>query len=233
MTWTPSIPAAPPFSSTRFSATRIFSRATTCSIRRLPWPPAQGFVLFRKIALISQPRLRFVFLGSGICLRLPSDSVSQRTPLPLANGWCYQPPFGTFTLELSPMPGGLPLITLALARKDFSIRVHASPGCGLTVGRDVSAARNVLAIALKQDPDGAFGDGFALAGQDEPGSCGIYSGGSLLACTRPRANSLSQARGSPPAPRQCHCKRDRSYPNSASNFWKCSNCFLTRAAPPA
>ena len=29
----------------------------------------------------------FVFLSSGLCLRLPSDSASQRTPLPSANGW--------------------------------------------------------------------------------------------------------------------------------------------------
>lgn len=36
--------------------------------------------------------MRFVFLGAEVCVRLPSDSASQRTPLPLANGWRLQTP---------------------------------------------------------------------------------------------------------------------------------------------
>ena len=31
------------------------------------------------------PYMRFLFVGSGLCLRLPSDSTSRWTPLPLAN----------------------------------------------------------------------------------------------------------------------------------------------------
>src|SRR5690606_34658650 len=32
-----------------------------------------------------QPYMQFLFVGSGFCLRLPSDSTSRWTPLPLAN----------------------------------------------------------------------------------------------------------------------------------------------------
>jgi len=32
-----------------------------------------------------QPSMQFLFVGSGFCLRLPSDSTSRWTPLPLAN----------------------------------------------------------------------------------------------------------------------------------------------------
>lgn len=38
----------------------------------------------------------FVFLGAEVCLRLPSDSTSQWTPLPLANGWRLQTPIVDF-----------------------------------------------------------------------------------------------------------------------------------------
>src|SRR5699024_4735068 len=33
----------------------------------------------------SQPCMQFLFVSSGFCLQLPSDSASRRTPLPLAN----------------------------------------------------------------------------------------------------------------------------------------------------
>lgn len=36
------------------------------------------------------PTLRFLLVGSGFCLLLPSDSVSRRTPLNLANGSRYR-----------------------------------------------------------------------------------------------------------------------------------------------
>lgn len=32
-----------------------------------------------------RPSIKFLFVGAGVCLRLPSDSASRRTPLPLAN----------------------------------------------------------------------------------------------------------------------------------------------------
>jgi len=38
-----------------------------------------------------------VYLGSALCLQLPSDSTSRWTPLLLANGWHYQPPYRTCT----------------------------------------------------------------------------------------------------------------------------------------
>lgn len=64
-----------------------------------------GFVLFGRLTRIQQPQIGFVYLRSGLCRRLPSDSTSRWTPLPWANGWYSQPPFGTYTLELSPMLG--------------------------------------------------------------------------------------------------------------------------------
>ena len=38
-------------------------------------------------ALHTNRLMLFVFLSSGFCLGLPSDSDSRRTPLLLANGW--------------------------------------------------------------------------------------------------------------------------------------------------
>jgi hypothetical protein len=50
-----------------------------------------GFALSRKLALLIQPDMRFVFLGSGFCLRLLSGSTSRWiTPLPLANSFRHQ-----------------------------------------------------------------------------------------------------------------------------------------------
>jgi hypothetical protein len=66
---------------------------------------ARGFVLSGRLARCAWPYMRFVFLGSGVCLGLPSDSTSRRTPLPSASGWGYHPPQGTFTPKLLPMPG--------------------------------------------------------------------------------------------------------------------------------
>jgi hypothetical protein len=45
------------------------------------------FVLLGKLSQLPQPRLRFVVLESGVCLRLPSDSTSRSTPLPSANNY--------------------------------------------------------------------------------------------------------------------------------------------------
>lgn len=39
------------------------------------------------VARMQRPHLGFVVLRSGLCLRLPSDSTSRWTPLPLASGW--------------------------------------------------------------------------------------------------------------------------------------------------
>src|SRR5690606_5518038 len=40
--------------------------------------------------------MRFVFLGSELCLQLPSDSTSRWTPLLLANGWQLPAPIADF-----------------------------------------------------------------------------------------------------------------------------------------
>src|SRR5688572_5834931 len=61
--------------------------------------------------------MRFVFLGPGLCLQLPSDPASRRTPLLLASGSRHQGPQGTSTpkslpdsvsLLGYPAPGTLP-----------------------------------------------------------------------------------------------------------------------------
>ena len=52
-----------------------------------------------------KPFMKFLFVRPGFCLRLPSDSTSRWTPLPLANASYCQGTFGTFTLKSSPMPG--------------------------------------------------------------------------------------------------------------------------------
>jgi hypothetical protein len=41
-----------------------------------------GFTLFGRLARVQQPQIGFVYLRSGLCRRLPSDSASRRTPLP-------------------------------------------------------------------------------------------------------------------------------------------------------
>lgn len=64
-----------------------------------------GFALSRKLARMIQPDMRFVFLRSAFCLRLPSDPTSRWTPLPLANSFHHQDLQGTCTPKLLPMPG--------------------------------------------------------------------------------------------------------------------------------
>ena len=43
--------------------------------------------------------MRFLFVGPAVCLGLPSDSASRRTPLPLAMRLALPPALGTFTLK--------------------------------------------------------------------------------------------------------------------------------------
>jgi len=66
---------------------------------------AMGFALSRKLTRISQPFMRFVFLGSELCLGLPSDPTSRWTPLPLASSFHHQDLQGTLTPKPLHMPG--------------------------------------------------------------------------------------------------------------------------------
>jgi hypothetical protein len=66
---------------------------------------ATGFALSCKLARVPQPRMRFVFLGSELCLGLPSDPTSRWTPLPLASSFRHQDLQGTLTPKPLPMPG--------------------------------------------------------------------------------------------------------------------------------
>jgi hypothetical protein len=66
---------------------------------------ATGFALSCKLAPIPQPHMRFVFLGSELCLGLPSDPTSRWTPLPLASSFRHQDLQGTLTPKPLPMPG--------------------------------------------------------------------------------------------------------------------------------
>jgi hypothetical protein len=80
---------------------------------------ATGFALSRKLAPLPQPPMRFVFLGSELCLGLPSDPTSRWTPLPLANSFRHQDLQGTLTPKPLPMPG---------TRKTPRLKVGASLG---------------------------------------------------------------------------------------------------------
>ncbi len=66
---------------------------------------AMGFALTRKLTRISQPFMRFVSLGSELCLGLPSDPTSRWTPLPLASSFRHQDLQGTLTPKPLHMPG--------------------------------------------------------------------------------------------------------------------------------
>jgi len=66
---------------------------------------AMGFVWSRRLTPIPQPLMRFVFLGSEVCRRLPSDPTSRWAPLPLASTFHHQDLQGTLTPKPSPMPG--------------------------------------------------------------------------------------------------------------------------------
>ena len=67
---------------------------------------ATGFALSRKLAPVAQPDMRFVFLGSGLCLRLLSGSTSRWiVPLPSASSFRHQDLQGTFTPKQLSMPG--------------------------------------------------------------------------------------------------------------------------------
>ncbi len=45
-----------------------------------------------------------------------------------------------------------------IVKKDLSIRIHHCPNCGLTLDRDVNAARNILFLATKSARTGRSGD---------------------------------------------------------------------------
>ena len=66
---------------------------------------AMGFALSRRLTPIPQPSMRFVSLGSELCLRLPSDPTSRWAPLPSASSFHHQDLQGTSTPEHLPMPG--------------------------------------------------------------------------------------------------------------------------------
>jgi hypothetical protein len=82
-----------------------------------------GFALSCKLARMIQPDMRFVFLRSAFCLRLPSDPTSRWTPLPLANSFHHQDLQGTCTPKLLPMPGTRklpPTLSVAFTKDDNS-----------------------------------------------------------------------------------------------------------------
>lgn len=66
---------------------------------------AMGFVRTRGLTPVPQPSMRFLFVGSELCLRLPSDPTSRWAPLPLASNFRHQDLQGTLTPKPLPMPG--------------------------------------------------------------------------------------------------------------------------------
>lgn len=69
---------------------RVRALSFTPCIRRIYLPDlrAQGLRFGLQAHPLPAGLMQFVSLGSVLCLRLPSDSASRRTPLPLANGYC-------------------------------------------------------------------------------------------------------------------------------------------------
>ena len=66
---------------------------------------AAGFVLSRELTPVPQPPMRFLFIGSELCFRLPSDPTSRWTPLLSASSFCHQDLQGTLTPKPLSMPG--------------------------------------------------------------------------------------------------------------------------------
>lgn len=60
-----------------------------------------GFESLCPLAPPSSPPMRFVFLGSGLCLQLPSDSASRRTPLLFGLGFRSSQPPEDFHLHVT------------------------------------------------------------------------------------------------------------------------------------
>ncbi len=93
------------------SLAHTMTSADFCSITKTGWQTSQGkfisfhscslciymltfcvvldFCLFSNIIHVSLPLIQFLFVGSSVCLQLPSDSTSQWTPLLLANDTNY------------------------------------------------------------------------------------------------------------------------------------------------
>jgi len=57
-----------------------------------------------------------------------------------------------------------------MVEKDLSVRVHRCPDCGLTLDRDVNAARNVLSLAVESARTGPSGANVARWGERALGS---------------------------------------------------------------
>ena len=57
----------------------------------------KGFAANCPLAQTAPPPIHFLYIGSGLCLFLPPDSESLRTPLDLASGSQDQGPRGTYT----------------------------------------------------------------------------------------------------------------------------------------
>ena len=70
-----------------FHVSAIFTSRCPCNL----WTLTCVAVLSQRLCLIW-----FAFLGAELCLRLPSDSTSQWTPLLSANGWRLQTPIVDF-----------------------------------------------------------------------------------------------------------------------------------------
>jgi hypothetical protein len=84
------------------------------------------------------PHLRFLFVGSGLCLQLPSDSTSRWTPLPLANSSYCQACSGLTPPSYCPCRAhGNPWILNTL--RFFSIQGHFRLRLSVTGRRPLSS----------------------------------------------------------------------------------------------
>jgi len=105
----------------------------------LPQPLATlDFVVYGQLIRLCQPQMRFVYLGSRVCLQLPSDSASQQTPLLLATVGMSPTPVRDFhPIENRPCRAYTEKRTRLYARSSFlSSKASQIPFClSLAVNR--------------------------------------------------------------------------------------------------
>ncbi len=74
------------------------------NLQPAPWID-MGFAVIGQLARRRMPQIRFLYIGSYVCSTLPPDPVSRRRPCALLPVRLDQVAGGTFTPELSNMPG--------------------------------------------------------------------------------------------------------------------------------
>jgi hypothetical protein len=135
-----------------------------------------GFALSRRLARVIQPVIRFVFLGSGFCLRLLSGSTSRwiypclrltvstiRTGrgLPPPNDYpcraqVRHPPQSGWLDELGLLKGGRPLCLTPINLKSFSPFGKLNPTCLHELGHISNGEKGIAGFLMPSKMEKAF-----------------------------------------------------------------------------